>query len=100
MYRDRRRDERHAHGHTGLGSAHRWQDAQPSPANAYRSTYEYDRNGNILALERFDQNGARYDDFEYQYQTSSDGRTKRNRLYHLWDLEPNSITGDAAVDIP
>jgi RHS repeat-associated protein len=42
-------------------------------ANAYKTTYSYDPNGNMTALKRFDKVGAPLDQLSYNYEKQSSG---------------------------
>lgn len=47
--------------------------------NSYKNTYDYDPNGNITALKRYDATGNLFDDLTYNYQnTSSTEKYKEN----------------------
>jgi hypothetical protein len=87
-------------------STNSWNGVNDAVAARYRSTYEYDANGNILHADRWDQDGHRYDSLYYRYQMNG-GHLTRNRLYQLLDLadQANSYANDVhdldyqAVDI-
>lgn len=104
---------RQAQGVTGLGTGNSWDGVTEPTSDLYKSAYSYDANGNILGAERYDQHGARYDEFQYHYQRDGAGRPLRNRLYQLNDLadednervnaipdgsEDIAWTGDVAFD--
>lgn len=54
-------------------------------SDRYKSAYEYDANGNIVAADRYDQDGQQYDALTYHYR-KKDGRVMQNRLYELVDM--------------
>lgn len=55
-------------------------------SDAFKSTYEYDANGNILNLKRFDQNGTKMDDMDYTYASN-----QNNKLTQVTDNEAVNI---------
>ena len=64
-------------------------------AAIYRNTFLYDANGNILNQNRSDENGAIIDSLTYKYHQLSNGKTIRNRLYHVDDyVNPNAYSDD------
>ncbi|MBL7951985.1 MAG: hypothetical protein JNM62_09720, partial [Flavobacteriales bacterium] len=82
---------RTARGYTGLGSGNTWEGVADATTDRYRSDYTYDANGNIETAFRHNNAGARYDSLHYHYQTGTDGRLMRNRLYHLRDLAADGV---------
>jgi len=65
--------------------------------NMYFNNYSYDANGNLLHLQRKNQAGVLFDSFTYNYHKEN-GKTVRNRLYHVNDSENSGIMADDIDD--
>jgi RHS repeat-associated protein len=71
-------------------------------ARKYHMNFNYDRNGNILQLNRYKEDGAVLDSLNYNYYTKS-GTSKllQNRLYHYSDIAgqviPNTDLGNTTT---
>jgi RHS repeat-associated protein len=63
-----------------------------STPGIYRNTFRYDANGNILNQVRRDSIGGIIDSLVYHYETIN-GKTRRNRLYHVNDHITGPATG-------
>ncbi|MDI9341690.1 MAG: RHS repeat-associated core domain-containing protein [Sediminibacterium sp.] len=60
--------------------------------NAFKTGYSYDANGNLLTLQRYDQNGAKMDELQYTYDNGAGGTAKQNnRLTKVVDLETGNV---------
>ncbi len=73
-------------------------------SDAFKSTYEYDANGNILTLKRFDQNGTKMDDLSYTYASNQNNKLSQvddnetvNVLMGRGDMESTHTYGYDAV---
>lgn len=90
-----------AKGVTGITTGNTWDAITDATANRYKSEYAYDANGNIMAAERYDQDGNQYDGLEYRYHVDGNGNKVRNRLYQLLDLadEEDDFANDIS-DLP
>jgi RHS repeat-associated protein len=73
-----------ARGVAGMTNANTWIGVTDGAPNRYRSEYEYDANGNIVTVQRYDADQNYYDAFSYKYEKRN-GRVHRNRLYELYD---------------
>jgi len=56
----------------------------------YKSTYTYDRNGNLSTLQRY-VNSVAMDNFNYNYQTSN-GKKINNKLLYITDSVSSSVS--------
>jgi RHS repeat-associated protein len=65
--------------------------ANSSIPNLYKNAFTYDANGNIMTQDRFDQNGAQFDEFQYQYELDANNDLRKNRLYHVNDNPSTSF---------
>lgn len=63
----------------------------------YHTDYTYDRNGNILTLDRYAANNQRMDRLRYTYDVDLAGRLLNNKLLHVNDLDGQLFAG---VDLP
>jgi hypothetical protein len=61
-------------------------------STAYRSSYRYDPNGNLLALNRYDDKGTLLDSLEYTYNTAA--ARKNNRLEKVTDRQGATAYND------
>lgn len=66
-----------------------WATAATTTSNSYKESYTYDRNGNIISLERWGSGGVKMDELDYTYETYANGYTSNpnntNRLRHVDD---------------
>nr|MBA3683517.1 hypothetical protein [Bacteroidota bacterium] len=61
-------------------------------ANAFKTTYNYDANGNILKLQRYDENGVLMDNMDYSYDAAATLPAKfNNKLSKVQDLETTNV---------
>jgi RHS repeat-associated protein len=60
----------------------------------WRTTLEYDRNGNIIRLNRRGQSGGALDNLTYKYTSNS------NRLRHISDTDGQISATGAVIDLP
>ncbi|WAC02724.1 hypothetical protein N7U66_03370 [Lacinutrix neustonica] len=58
-------------------------DAIDGNANAFKTSYSYDKNGNLQTLKRYKEDGLLMDDLEYHYDLTSPNLS--NRLTHVND---------------
>lgn len=78
---------------TNLGATNSWSAA--ASTEAYKSTYTYDLNGNLLSLVRRDAAGNEFDNLSYHYDKNSADRLLNNRLRYITDTRGfNTAIGD------
>ena len=66
--------------------------------NKFKTTYSFDPNGNMLALQRYNEQAQLYDNFQYQYNNTTNGyKENTNRLRSIFD--PITLSGIASDDI-
>ena len=72
--------------------------------NSYKTTYDYDANGNILNLNRYDKDGTQFDAMAYTYERTKDANDaatgflrNSNRLINVNDTE--GFSSLSAIDI-
>ncbi len=60
--------------------------------NTFKTTYDYDANGNIVNLKRFDENGAQMDNMDYTYDNGAAGTASlTNVLTQVTDNETTNV---------
>ena len=64
----------------------------------YRNTFTYDANGNLLKQVRRDSVRALMDSLTYTYETNTNGKLLRNRLYHVRDSATGTSYGYDIID--
>jgi len=64
----------------------------------YKSTFEYDANGNLKTLARYAANGNIFDNFTYNYLMDGNGKLMQNRLYHINDAATPLTNGEDITD--
>ena len=64
---------------------------------SFATSYDFDRNGNLLSLTRRDSNGTKFDDFTYHY-PQINGKTVSNQLTHVDDAEADQLRPDDIDD--
>ena len=65
--------------------------------NSYYNAFSFDRNGNILTQKRHLADGTSIEDMSYRYHTQN-GKTLKNRLYHVNDAIAESVANDDIDD--
>ena len=63
----------------------------------YLNELTYDANGNIETQRRHDESGLLVDLLTYKYNAAVSGK-KSNRLYHVWDGQPNNAAYTDDID--
>jgi RHS repeat-associated protein len=75
-----------------LGSNGDWNFS--SATDNFKEQFSYDGNGNILALNRYNQNGSLMDNLSYTYNRDINNRLLNNRLNHV--ANPVAVSGSVA----
>ena len=69
-------------------------EAGAASGSVYKNVFSYDRNGNILTQEKYDQSSVAIDNMTYLYKRNANNRLISNRLYNI-----NDPVAYAAADI-
>ncbi len=85
--------EMRAFQNTNVQANNHWSGTTTS-TNRYRTDYSYDKNGNLLTLDRYDQSGTQIDQFDYSYLII--GGDSTNRLDFVDD--PIGSSGNDLAD--
>jgi len=66
--------------------------------NQFKNTYDYDPNGNITALKRFDETGVQFDDLKYNYQNSASTQKYKENTNKLRSVDDNPTFSTLKTD--
>lgn len=70
---------------------HTLQGGSWTDGNQFKTTYDYDPNGNLTAMKRWEGTGTRFDDLSYVYDDQHpSGPANNNRLLQITDASPHS----------
>lgn len=71
-----------------------WEDISNTNSDTYKTEYSYDANGNILTLNRYDNNGTKMDQLAYTYDNGAATEAlNANRLSSVQDLDASFLNG-------
>jgi RHS repeat-associated protein len=76
--------------------SNKWENT--SWTDKYKNTFDYDANGNIDTLHRYDANQNIFDNFTYNYLRDGNGKLMQNRLYHINDAATPLTSGEDITD--
>ncbi|HEX8514581.1 MAG TPA: hypothetical protein VF868_00170, partial [Bacteroidia bacterium] len=75
-----------------------WSASGQAVSSMYENTFSYDANGNILAQNRFDEAGLKFENMDYRYKKDGSGNFMQNRLYHVNDSASSGLQADDIDD--
>jgi RHS repeat-associated protein len=71
-----------------------WENISNTNSDTYKTEYSYDANGNILTLNRYDNNGIKMDELAYTYDNGAMNEAlNANRLSSVQDLDASFLNG-------